>query len=170
MWSLLLLLLFLFNSFELLYSYPSLYYLSTTQSSHHHSHHRHRRSPPPPPPPHFMPHRFPPPPPPSWFYFYSPPPPSPPPYSPKHSKPKYAPPPIRHRLSWVKGVIYATNVHRKWIFFFFLHKKGEGISYVAINSRGLDYIFHGVLLLCVMYSIKISIILDKVTYNCTSEI
>ena len=85
MWSLVLLLVFLFNSFTLLYSYPSLYYLSITQSKHHGSHdYSNQRSPSIaskfifPPPPHFVPPRFPPPPPPppSSFYFYSPPPPS----------------------------------------------------------------------------------------------
>lgn len=117
MWSLVLV--FLFNSFTLLYSYPSLYYLSITQSKHHGSHdYSNQRSPPIvskflyPLPPHFVAPRFPPPPPPpssfyfysppppSSFYFYSPPPPSPrPPCSPKHSQPLHAPPPPRHRLS-----------------------------------------------------------------------
>ena len=121
MWSLVLLLVFLFNSFTLLYSYPSLYYLSITQSKHHGSHdYSNQRSPSIaskfiyPPPPHFVPPRFPPPPPPppSSFYFYSPPPPSSfyfyspppppsprPPCSPKHSQPLHTPPPPRHRLS-----------------------------------------------------------------------
>ena len=123
MWSLVLLLVFLFNSFTLLYSYPSLYYLSITQSKHHGSHdYSNQRSPPIaskfiyPPPPHFVPPRFPPPPPPpssfyfysppppSSFYFYSPPPPSPrPPCSPKHSQPLHTPPPPRHRLSWLSN-------------------------------------------------------------------
>lgn len=74
--SVLLLLLFLFNSCKLLYSYPSpspCHHISPPQSPHNGNRHRHQKRPPQPLSP-------------EWFYFYSPPPPIPP-YSPRHLQP-----------------------------------------------------------------------------------